>query len=48
MNIWDIVIIAAIVIAVSFAIRRIKKKGVCSCGGDCAKCAMRDECKDKK
>ena len=47
MNIWDIVVIVAVAVAVVFAIRRIKNKGVNSCGGSCANCSMREGCNKK-
>ena len=41
MNIWDIVLIVIIVAAVALAIIHIvrtKRRGGCTCGGNCAGC----------
>ena len=40
MNLWDILLLAVIALAVFFAIRRLRKnKGTCGCG--CADCPSR-------
>ncbi|MBQ6173084.1 MAG: FeoB-associated Cys-rich membrane protein [Clostridia bacterium] len=46
MNIWDILILAAVGAMVFFAARAIRgRKGSCSCGsGGCAGCAAKGSC----
>ena len=42
MNLWDIVILVIVVLAVALAAGKMirdKKQGKCSCGGDCGHCA---------
>ncbi len=49
MNVWDVVILAAVLAAAVLAVIRVrkrKKSGGCSCG--CGGCAMRDTCRQKK
>lgn len=41
-----IIVGAAIVIGVIFAVRHVKKKGTCSCG--CGSCPMSSSCGKKK
>ena len=52
MNVWDYLIVGAIVAALVIAVIVIlknKKKGTCSCGCDCASCAgCADSRKDHK
>ena len=38
MNLWDILLLALILLAVVLALRSIRRRGV-SCGGDCSRCA---------
>ena len=47
MNIWDILIVAALVVAVIAAFLYIRKHGG-SCEGGCDGCARSDSCKQKK
>ncbi|MBQ4436462.1 MAG: FeoB-associated Cys-rich membrane protein [Clostridia bacterium] len=49
MNIWDILILAAVAIAVFFALRKVwknKRSGGCGCG--CEGCTKSAGCQTKK
>ena len=41
-------LLIAVVVLIVVKLRRDKKRGVSSCGGNCAHCAMRGNCHQKK
>ncbi len=41
-------LLIAVVVLIVVKLRRDKKRGVSSCGGNCAHCAMRGNCNQKK
>ena len=49
MNIWDILILALVALAVLAAVRQIRKnKGSCSCGSSCECCQHGCDCQKTK
>ena len=49
MNGWDILLLALLALALILALRRtLRTRGSCSCGGNCAHCAMSGTCHQKK
>ena len=48
MNIWDIVIILALVAAIVLALLHMKKKGGSSCNCGCDDCPSKSVCRAKK
>lgn len=50
-NLATIIVVLIIAVLVFFALFKLikdKKRGKTSCGGNCAGCAMRNSCHDKK
>ena len=43
-----VLVLLAVVIGIITKLRKDKKKGVSSCGGNCAHCAMHGTCHQKK
>jgi hypothetical protein len=43
-----VLVLLAVVIGIIVKLRKDKKKGVSSCGGNCAHCAMHGACHQKK